>query len=188
MEENMNCQQPMEIYPADDTCHSQQLAVSPQMYPAQPGCGCSISAEPAPWPDYDPIQQNDYMQFNGYLRANIGCLMMVEFSCGGLSGDCSMWEKTGVLSEVGDDYIVLSDPNGCGKTCCDLNAIKFVNIMPKECACCCQKPEPATPKPLPAPAPAPAPVQPAETEEHFNRNLYNTSTYNADQYRNYMMP
>jgi hypothetical protein len=36
--------------------------------------------------------------------------------------------------------------------------------------------------------PMPMPAQPAEAEERFNRNLYNTSTYNADQYRNYMMP
>jgi hypothetical protein len=34
----------------------------------------------------------------------------------------------------------------------------------------------------------PMPAPPAETEERFNRNLYNTSTFNADQYRSYMTP
>jgi hypothetical protein len=198
-EEAMSYQQPMETYPADDTySNSQSLAVSPQMYPPQPSCGCSADSDiqPAPWPDYDPAQQHDYMQFNGYLRANIGNLMVVEFSCGGLGGDCSMWEKTGVLSEVGDDYIVLNDPENCCKTCCDLNAIKFVNIIPENCELSHSEPEPPAPvpepmpmpTPVPAPAPMPMPAPPAEADPRFNCNLYNTNAYNAGQYRNYMMP
>ncbi len=87
------------------------------------------NVQPAPWPEYDPVNQQDYTLMPGYLRANIGNPMRVEFCCGAMSGCDQMTEKSGVLLEVGTDYIVLGSQEG-GKICCDMNSVRFVNIVP----------------------------------------------------------
>lgn len=66
----------------------------------------------------------DYVFIPGFLRANIGNLLRVEFLIG-----CNTTERMGILREVGSEYIVLETLDGCGRVMCDIPSIRFVTIL-----------------------------------------------------------
>lgn len=66
----------------------------------------------------------DYTQ--GYLRSIIGRRIRVTF----LIGTNIMMDRSGVLSEVGVSYLILTEPDSGVRTLCDLYSIKFVDILP----------------------------------------------------------
>jgi hypothetical protein len=156
----------------------------------QPACGCGCGGgsgaetemtqwtqqetameQEEEWPEYEPAYQQDYSLMPGYLRTNIGSLMKIEFSCGAMSGCDQMIEKTGVLCDVGADYIVLASPDGRAKICCDLNSIRFVNIM------------------LSQPCPPPAESAPGcRTQSRCAPGCDNSGGYNSQRYGGYMAP
>ena len=60
-----------------------------------------------------------------YLTSNIGKSVRAEFVVGGNQ----FVDKSGILSEVGINYFVLSDPSARTDTMCDLYSVKFVTIL-----------------------------------------------------------
>ena len=68
------------------------------------------------------VSNSAYMP--GYLRTQMGKLIHVDF----YTGD-TMSEQTGILMQVGADYIILAAPDKGLPTICDLSSILFVTIM-----------------------------------------------------------
>ena len=60
----------------------------------------------------------------GYLQTQIGKGVHVEFYIGGNKS-----ERTGILVQVGTDYLVLASPERGNHTVCDLNSVKFVTVL-----------------------------------------------------------
>ena len=60
-----------------------------------------------------------------YLASNIGRSVRAEF----IIGSNQYVDKTGILSEVGINYFVLTDPSLRTKTMCDLYSVKFVTFL-----------------------------------------------------------
>lgn len=65
------------------------------------------------------VNNQGYIQ--AYLQGQVGKFVRIEF----LIGTNITTDRSGVLSEVGINYIVLTDASGA-KVMCDLYAIKFV--------------------------------------------------------------
>lgn len=74
----------------------------------------------------DDISENleDYIFTPGFLRANIGNLLRVEFLIGNNTTD-----RVGILREVGASYIVLESLDGSSRIMCDIFSIRFVTIL-----------------------------------------------------------
>lgn len=60
-----------------------------------------------------------------FLTQNIGKSVRAEF----IVGSNQYIDKSGVLTEVGINYFVLSDPSVGTETMCDLYSVKFVTIL-----------------------------------------------------------
>jgi|GEM_PF-6127860 len=60
----------------------------------------------------------------GYLQTQIGKALHVEFYIGAQKS-----ERSGVLVQVGADYLVLASPNQGKHTVCDLASAKFVTVF-----------------------------------------------------------
>ena len=68
--------------------------------------------------------QCETMMVGGYLCGQRGNLVRVEF----LFGENTHIEKTGVLKNVGKDFIVLSETGTNNSIVCSMRNIKFINI------------------------------------------------------------
>ncbi len=66
----------------------------------------------------------DSQSMQQYLNTQIGKKVQVEF----LIGTGTLAYRTGILSSVGTDHIIITGPSGL-KTVADLFSIKFVNIL-----------------------------------------------------------
>ncbi len=83
-------------------------------------------ADPAPVGESiaePPVMEPGYIPY--YLKSNIGKSVRAEF----VIGVSQYVDKTGVISEVGVNYFVLSDAPSRTKTMCDLYSVKFVTIL-----------------------------------------------------------
>lgn len=69
----------------------------------------------------DPVSNPN---FPNYLKKHIGKKVSIDF----LIGTNKFITKTGVLKEVGPDYVAFTGPNG-KITMADLFSIKFVDIL-----------------------------------------------------------
>jgi len=70
-----------------------------------------------------PASERGFIPY--YLTSNIGRNVRAEF----IIGSNQYVDKTGVLSEVGINYFVLTDVNSRTKIMCDLYSVKFVTIL-----------------------------------------------------------
>lgn len=68
------------------------------------------------------------MYTQGYLRQQIGKFMRVQF----LIGTNSLQDRTGILSQVGNSYIVLRSLETGTDIFCDIYSIKFVTIASQQ--------------------------------------------------------
>ena len=80
---------------------------------------------PAPMTQQGPPPVTDPGFIPYYLTSNIGKSVRAEFVVGGNQ----FVDKSGILSEVGINYFVLSDPSARTDTMCDLYSVKFVTIL-----------------------------------------------------------
>ncbi|KMT20883.1 hypothetical protein [Clostridium cylindrosporum] len=74
-----------------------------------------------------PTTPFDQGMIQSYLRTQIGRIVRVEF----LIGTNLLTDRTGVLNEVGINYIILTDASGA-KVMADLYAIKFVTTAAQQ--------------------------------------------------------
>ena len=70
-----------------------------------------------------PATERGYIPY--FLASNIGRSVRAEF----IIGSNQYVDKTGILSEVGINYFVLTDPSLRTKTMCDLYSVKFVTFL-----------------------------------------------------------
>jgi hypothetical protein len=80
---------------------------------------------PTPSPMQEPMSLRNPYQSQGYLQQHIGQNMRVQFLIG---SNGPLVDRTGVLVEVGESYIVLQPTNTDDLLMCDLYSIKFVTI------------------------------------------------------------
>lgn len=80
---------------------------------------------PAPITQQGPPPATDPGFIPYYLSTNIGKSVRAEF----IVGSNQYVDKSGILSEVGINYFVLSDPSARTDTMCDLYSVKFVTIL-----------------------------------------------------------
>jgi|GEM_PF-2991427 len=73
----------------------------------------------------EPMSMRNPYQSQGYLQQHIGQNMRVQFLIG---SNGPLVDRTGVLVEVGDSYIVLQPTNTDDLLMADLYSIKFVTI------------------------------------------------------------
>lgn len=69
-------------------------------------------------------EQTNLSTFPNYLKKYIGKKVNIGF----LIGTNKLMHKTGILKDVGPDYVVFVNPNGI-TTIADLFSIKFVDIL-----------------------------------------------------------
>jgi len=80
---------------------------------------------PMPMTQQGPPPATDPGFIPYYLSSNIGKSVRAEF----IVGSNQYVDKTGILTEVGINYFVLSDPSTRTDTMCDLYSVKFVTIL-----------------------------------------------------------
>lgn len=70
-----------------------------------------------------PASEKGYIP--NYLRSNIGKNIRAEF----IIGMDQFTDRTGILTEVGNNYFVIHDVNSRTDIMCDLYSVKFVTIL-----------------------------------------------------------
>lgn len=72
-----------------------------------------------------PLTVENLMYLNGYLRTQIGRKVTVEF----LVGTSTIVDRTGILLEVGANYILINETETDDILACDFYNIKFVRFL-----------------------------------------------------------
>ncbi len=94
------------------------------MFPVQP----YMPGMPIPWPlngsQEGPPTTTDINYIAAFLKTQIGSMVTVDF----LIGTNMFMDRTGVLVEVGANYIILRELESNNLLLCDLYSIKFVKF------------------------------------------------------------
>lgn len=94
-------------------------APSPAPMPAQQVSPAIPETQQGP----PPASENGYIP--NYLKSNIGKNIRAEF----IIGMDQFTDRTGILTEVGNNYFVIHDVNSRTDIMCDLYSVKFVTIL-----------------------------------------------------------
>ena len=95
--------------------------------PADFNADCPVRNSTSYNSDYSPsaFKKN---HLPGFLITQLNKLVRIEF----LLGTQTYTERTGILLDVGADFVILSEFGSSNKIVCDLQSIKFVSIFDSE--------------------------------------------------------